>query len=75
MAIPMMGYIIALAFPIYINMYKRDVMDMHRDTEVNVTIPVSKDIAMEEGTQSKPTATDIATLETAEQENRGATAE
>ncbi|KAJ5287544.1 hypothetical protein N7478_003230 [Penicillium angulare] len=75
MAIPMMGYIIALAFPIYVNMYKRDVMDMHRDTDVNVTIPVSKDIAMEEGTQSKPVATNIETGDPVEQENHGTSAE
>lgn len=75
MAIPMMGYIIDLIFPIYVNLYKRDLMDSHRNTEVNVTVPVSKDIAMEEGTQSKPAATDIETVETVEPESRAPNAE
>lgn len=68
MAIPMMGYVLALAFPIYVNLYKKDVMDLHRNTEVNVTIPVSKDIAMEEGTQHKPEATNVETVETVKDE-------
>ncbi|KAJ5916475.1 hypothetical protein N7504_000490 [Penicillium tannophilum] len=68
MAIPMMGYILALIFPIYVNIYKRDSMDLHRNTEVNVSIPVSKDVAMEEGTQSKPTAANVETVEDEQQQ-------
>ena len=67
MAIPMMGYILALIFPIYVNIYKRDVMDLHRDTEVNVTFPVIKDVALEEGNyeaaQGKPTTTNVEAVE------------
>ncbi|KAJ5644883.1 hypothetical protein N7507_010894 [Penicillium longicatenatum] len=55
MAITMMGYIFALVFSIYVNIYKRDSMELRRRTEINVTILVSKEIEMEEGSQSKPT--------------------
>lgn len=67
MAIPMMGFILAMIFPIYVNIYKKDVMDSHRNTELNVTIPVGKDVELEEGGQKKPTA---ATIETVEDETR-----
>ncbi|KAJ5167892.1 uncharacterized protein N7482_003486 [Penicillium canariense] len=56
MAIPIMGYILAMIFPIYVNIYKKDTMDLHRNTEVNVKVPVSKEFELEEGNQSKPTA-------------------
>ncbi|KAK0713022.1 hypothetical protein B0T26DRAFT_677413 [Lasiosphaeria miniovina] len=38
MAIPMMGYILALisSYPIYVDVWKRDVMDAHRDTDVGL---------------------------------------
>ncbi|KAJ5584513.1 uncharacterized protein N7459_004313 [Penicillium hispanicum] len=66
MAIPMMGYILALIFPVYVNIYKKDVMDLHRDTEVNATLPVSKDVALEEGTheaiQGKSTTLNVETV-------------
>ncbi|KAJ5591189.1 hypothetical protein N7450_005161 [Penicillium hetheringtonii] len=49
MVIPKMGYDLAVIFPVYVNIYKRDSMDLHRDTEVNVTIQVGKDLQLEEG--------------------------
>jgi FHS family L-fucose permease-like MFS transporter len=61
MAIPMMGYILAMIFPIYVNIYKKDVMDSHRNTELNVTIPVGKDVELE--AQKKPTAATIEAVE------------
>lgn len=66
MAIPMMGYILALIFPIYVNLYKRDSMDLHRNSELNVNVSVSKDVTLESG-QEKP---DAATVETVEESNR-----
>ncbi|KAJ5728346.1 hypothetical protein N7493_004676 [Penicillium malachiteum] len=60
--IPMMGYILALSSPIYVNLYKRDVMDLHRDTGVNVTDAVSKDIALEEGPHSEPATANVETV-------------
>lgn len=39
-------------------------MDMHRDTEINVSVPVGKDLALEEGVQGKPTANNVETVET-----------
>ncbi|KAL4998635.1 major facilitator superfamily domain-containing protein [Aspergillus recurvatus] len=53
MAIPMMGYILALIFPIYVNVYKRESMDAHRNTAINVDVPVGKEIEMERGGQSE----------------------
>lgn len=61
MAIPRMGYyILALAFPIYVNIYKRDSMDLHRNTEVNVKAPSAKELELEGG----PTATSVEVVET-----------
>lgn len=63
MAIPMMGFVLALAFPVYVNVFNKHVMDSHRDTELNVTISVGKDIALEEGPRSKSTTETIETVE------------
>lgn len=62
MAIPMMGYILALVFPIYVNIYKKDSMDLHRNTEINVTVQVDKEYALEEG-PGKPTVATVETIE------------
>ncbi|KAJ5683872.1 uncharacterized protein N7477_000217 [Penicillium maclennaniae] len=62
MAIPMMGYILALVFPIYVNIYKKDSMDLHRNTEINVTVQVDKEYALEEG-PCKPAAVNVETVE------------
>lgn len=47
MAIPMMGYILAFIFPVYVNVFKKDTMDMHRNTGINVDVPVGKEIELE----------------------------
>lgn len=47
MAIPVMGYILALIFPIYGNIYKQGTMILHRNTEINVTDQVNKEIDLE----------------------------
>lgn len=67
MAIPMMGYILAWIFPIYVNIYKRDVMDMHRDTAINVTNTVSndKEIELERARENEP---ETKTIENATQD-------
>ncbi|ROW15759.1 hypothetical protein VPNG_02061 [Cytospora leucostoma] len=36
MGIPLMGYVLALVYPVYVNVYKRDVMDGHRATDVGI---------------------------------------
>ncbi|KAL1905930.1 hypothetical protein Sste5344_008318 [Sporothrix stenoceras] len=36
MTIPMMGYVLAFAYPVYVNVFKRDLMDSHRSTDVGV---------------------------------------
>lgn len=64
MVIPMMGYVLAMIFPIYVNIYKKDSMDLHRDTEINVTIQVGKDLQLEEGIHDidKTTTSNIETV-------------
>jgi FHS family L-fucose permease-like MFS transporter len=59
MAISMMGYILVLIFPIYVNIYKKDSMDLHRNTEVNVKVPTAKELELEEGNQGNPTAANV----------------
>lgn len=58
----MMGYILALVFPIYVNIYKKDSMDLHRNTEINVTVQVDKEYVLEEG-PGKPTVANVETVE------------
>ncbi|GAB7352565.1 hypothetical protein MBLNU459_g2949t1 [Dothideomycetes sp. NU459] len=36
MAIPVAGYILALIFPLYLNLYKGDSLDLHRTTDLNI---------------------------------------
>ncbi|KAJ5211759.1 uncharacterized protein N7498_003405 [Penicillium cinerascens] len=59
MVIPMIGYILALVFPIYVNIYKKDTMDLHRNTEINVTAQMDKELALEEGVPGKPTVANV----------------
>lgn len=51
-----------MGFPIYVNIYKKDVMDSHRSPELNVKIPVGKDVELEEGGQQKDTAATVETV-------------
>ncbi|KAK0625334.1 glucose galactose transporter [Bombardia bombarda] len=46
MAIPMMGFILAFLYPLYVNIFKGDSMDAHRDTRVGLE-PVVNDKALE----------------------------
>lgn len=36
MVIPLTGYILAWAYPIYINVWNKELMDTHRKTEVGI---------------------------------------
>lgn len=36
MTIPMMGYILAFVYPVYVNFFAKDMLDSHRATEVGV---------------------------------------
>ncbi|KAK3898844.1 Glucose/galactose transporter [Staphylotrichum tortipilum] len=36
MAIPMMGYILAWIYPLYVNVWKKEVMDTHRETRFGI---------------------------------------
>ncbi|KAJ9352754.1 hypothetical protein DTO280E4_7647 [Paecilomyces variotii] len=50
LAIPMMGYILAWVFPIYVNFFNKESMDLHRDTDLNVHHPAEKPLELERGT-------------------------
>ncbi|KAL9112331.1 MAG: hypothetical protein Q9227_003449 [Pyrenula ochraceoflavens] len=61
MAIPMMGYILAWAFPIYVNFFNKETVDMRRTTDLNV-VPehMAKEMELEransgDGKQAPPT--------------------
>lgn len=47
MLIPMTGYIVAMVFPIYVNLYQRARMDTHRATEVGLVQPTEKELELE----------------------------
>lgn len=49
-AIPMMGYVLAWVFPIYVNFFNKETMDLHRDTDLNVNQPTEKELELERGT-------------------------
>lgn len=59
MAIPMVGCILSLVFPIYVIIYKKDSLDLHHNTEINVKIPSAKELDLEGGDHSKPAATSV----------------
>jgi FHS family L-fucose permease-like MFS transporter len=42
MAIPMTGYMLAMTFPIYMNIFNKDMMDSHRNIELSIIVPVGK---------------------------------
>ncbi|KAL9618141.1 MAG: hypothetical protein Q9160_007148 [Pyrenula sp. 1 TL-2023] len=48
MAIPMMGYILAWVFPIYVNFFNKDTVDVRRKTDLNV-VPehMAKEVELE----------------------------
>ncbi|KAJ9148550.1 Glucose galactose transporter [Pleurostoma richardsiae] len=47
MAIPMMGYILAWTYPLYVNIWKREIMDMHRSTNVGIEPVSDKELKLE----------------------------
>ncbi|KAK2776508.1 hypothetical protein FQN53_002679 [Emmonsiellopsis sp. PD_33] len=49
MAIPMMGFVIAWAFPIYVNFFNKESLDLHRETDLNVGRAVGKVGELEDG--------------------------
>ncbi len=50
MAIPMMGYILAWAFPIYVNFFNKETMDQRRETDLGIQAqPSDKVIELERG--------------------------
>lgn len=64
----MRGYIRALIFPTYVNIYKKDSMDLHRNTEINVEGPSAKELELEEGNHGKPTVTNMEMMKPQETE-------
>jgi FHS family L-fucose permease-like MFS transporter len=64
MLIPMTGYIVAMVFPVYVNLYQRERMDSHRATEVGIVIPSEKELELErqgsvQAVEGQPQAVEI----------------
>ncbi len=64
MLIPMTGYIVAMVFPIYVNLYQKARMDTHRATEVGIITLTDKELELERqasagGYTRKPQAVEI----------------
>ncbi len=55
MAIPMMGYVLAFVYPVYVNIFQRDLMDSHRATDVGV-VAIDDDVQMQLEAQKMKTA-------------------
>jgi len=48
MLIPMMGFICAWVYPIYVNIFNREVMDVRRETNVGIIVPSEKELGLKE---------------------------
>lgn len=63
MAIPMMGYILAWVYPLYVNIWNGDTMDIHRATTVGLETSNDKNIELEaqesRAGNHAPTATEV----------------
>lgn len=55
MVIPLTGYILAFVYPIYINVWNKDLMDSHRATEVGIQPDEPKDIEFRSATYDEDT--------------------
>ncbi|KAH6971079.1 glucose galactose transporter [Ilyonectria sp. MPI-CAGE-AT-0026] len=55
MVIPLTGYILAFVYPIYINVWNKDLMDSHRATEVGIQPDEPKDIEFMSATHDEDT--------------------
>jgi len=55
MLIPMAGFICAWVYPVYVNIFNKEIMDTHRETEVAIVpIPSEKELALHESHIDKP---------------------
>jgi len=48
MLIPMMGFILAWVYPLYVNFFNKETMDVHRATDVGIVVPSEKELALED---------------------------
>ena len=46
MLIPMMGFICAWVYPLYVNIFNKETMDVHRATDVGIVVPSEKEFAL-----------------------------
>ncbi len=57
MLIPMVCLICAYVYSVYVNVFNREIMDTHRETEVDIMpIPSEKELALHESYVDKPGA-------------------
>jgi len=59
MAIPMMGYVLAWVFPVYVNIFQRKRMDTHRETDVGIISPSQKQLELESNVSHVEQTTEI----------------
>jgi MFS transporter, FHS family, L-fucose permease len=59
MAIPMMGYIMAWSYPLYVNIWNRETMDLHRQTEVGVVPVEDKGLQLEAQVTQNENTTEV----------------
>lgn len=48
MLIPMAGFICAWIYPVYVNIFNSEVMDVHRETDVGIIVPSDKEMALDQ---------------------------
>jgi FHS family L-fucose permease-like MFS transporter len=52
MLILMMGFILAWVYPLYVNFFNKETMDVHRATDVGIVVPSEKELALEEASHA-----------------------
>lgn len=56
MLIPMMAFICAWVYPIYVNLYNKETLDLRRITTLDIVAPSEKELALQESHVAEPNA-------------------
>lgn len=64
MLIPMGGFIAAWVYPVYVNFFNKETMDVHRATEVGIVpLPTEKELALQQTESHVGGKGDVQTVE------------
>jgi FHS family L-fucose permease-like MFS transporter len=63
MIVPAMGYLLALVFPVYVNFFNSDTMDLHRATNHGIAGPSAKEEELERQHTNDEKVEDVKTIE------------